>query len=74
MSGRRKIAVMVGLLMMASVSVVGATFHPGDRGSQITEIQQALVQNGSDILVDGDYGTGTQVSAEPWLGSRRNCR
>ncbi len=69
MSGRRKIAVMVGLMMMASVSVVGATFHPGDRGSQITEIQQALVQNGSDILVDGDYGTGTQEAVRAFQQS-----
>lgn len=60
MVGHKKMAMMTAFFMIASVSVVGATFHPGDRGSQITEIQQALVKNGSDILVDGDYGKGTQ--------------
>ena len=51
-------------MMMTSVSVVGATFHPGDRGDQIVAIQNALVRNGSDIAVDGDYGTGTQEAVK----------
>ena len=51
-------------MMMTSVSVVGATFHPGDRGDQIVAIQNALVRNGSDIAVDGDYGTGTKEAVK----------
>ena len=53
MKTRKKIAAMICFMMMTSVSVVGATFHPGDRGDQIVAIQNALVRNGSDIAVDG---------------------
>ena len=60
----KKIASLVCFLTIASVSVVGATFHPGDRGDQIAAIQNALVRNGSDIAVDGDYGTGTQEAVK----------
>lgn len=56
--------------MMISVSAAGATFHPGDRGTQITEIQQALVDNGSAILVDGDYGEGTQEAVRAFQRRR----
>lgn len=56
----KKIASLVCFLTIASVSAAGATFHPGDRGEQIAAIQNALVQNGSSIVVDGDYGTGTK--------------
>ena len=60
----KKIASLVCFLTIASVSVVGATFHPGDRGDQIVAIQNALVRNGSDIAVDGDYGTGTKEAVK----------
>lgn len=64
MKTRKKIAAMICFMMMTSVSVVGATFHPGDRGDQIVAIQNALVRNGSDIAVDGDYGTGTKEAVK----------
>ena len=60
----KKIASLVCFLTIASVSVAGATFHPGDRGEQIAAIQNALVRNGSDIAVDGDYGTGTKEAVK----------
>ena len=70
MIGKTKLAGLVCCFMIASVSVAGATFHPGDRGAQIAAIQQALVQNGSDIVVDGDYGTGTQEAVRMFQASR----
>ncbi len=60
MNSVKKIVGLLGLCTALSVSVAGATFHPGDRGDQITVIQQALVNTGSAIAVDGDYGAGTQ--------------
>ena len=42
MDTTKKIAVMLGLCLMTSISFAGATFHPGDKGNQITTIQQAL--------------------------------
>lgn len=56
----KKIAGIICMFMITSVSIAGATFHPGDRGTQIATIQQALANNGYSIIIDGDYGTGTQ--------------
>ena len=42
-----------------STSFAGATFHPGDRGSQVLAVQQQLAADGYSLTVDGDYGTGT---------------
>lgn len=64
-----KIAGMVCLMMITSVSFAGATFHPGDRGSQIMTIQQALADNGYTVDVDGDYGTGTQDAVKAFQSS-----
>jgi peptidoglycan hydrolase-like protein with peptidoglycan-binding domain len=59
----KKAACMAFFVMTASIPLVaGATFHPGDRGTQIAAIQQALVNNGSSIMADGDYGPGTQAA------------
>ena len=54
MDTTKKIAVMLGVCFMTSLSVAGATFHPGDKGHQITEIQQALTAHGYDTDADGD--------------------
>lgn len=62
MDTTKKIAVMLGLCLMTSISFAGATFHPGDKGNQITTIQQALANYGYDISVDGDYGASTQAA------------
>lgn len=64
-----KTAAALCLCMVTSVSLAGATFHPGDRGSQITAIQQALVSQGSSITVDGDYGAGTQEAVRAFQAS-----
>ena len=53
---------MLGVCFMTSLSVAGATFHPGDKGHQITEIQQALTAHGYDTDADGDYGDSTQAA------------
>ena len=66
----KKIAAMICFVMMTSISAVGATFHPGDRGDQIVAIQNALVRNGSSIAVDGDYGTGTKEAVKAFQASR----
>ena len=60
MDTTKKIAVMLGVCFMTSLSVAGATFHPGDKGHQITEIQQALTAHGYDTDADGDYGDSTR--------------
>ena len=62
MDTTKKIAVMLGVCFMTSLSVAGATFHPGDKGHQITEIQQALTAHGYDTDADGDYGDSTQAA------------
>lgn len=62
MDTTKKIAVMLGLCLMTSISFAGATFHPGDKGNQITTIQQALANYGYNISVDGDYGASTQAA------------
>lgn len=59
---QKKIVSLLCVFMATSVTLAGATFHPGDRGSQITAIQQALAGDGYDITVDGDYGTGTTAA------------
>ncbi len=66
----KKIASIACFIMMTSIVSAGATFHPGDRGDQIREIQQALAQNGSSITVDGDYGTGTTEAVKAFQYSR----
>lgn len=64
-----KTAALFCLCMVTSISVAGATFHLGDRGSQISAIQQALVKQGSAITVDGDYGAGTQAAVRAFQAS-----
>ena len=54
----KKAAGIACIIIWSATALAGATFHPGDRGDQITAIQQALIANGSDITADGDYGTG----------------
>lgn len=54
----KKVAGIACIIIWSATALAGATFHPGDRGDQITAIQQALIANGSDITADGDYGTG----------------
>lgn len=56
----KKIAALLGLCLLTSVPFVGATFHPGDKGSQIAAIQQALANHGYDVSADGAYGAATQ--------------
>lgn len=56
----KKITTVLGMVLLTSITCVGAAFHPGDRGTQITEIQQALVKQGMHLAVDGDYGADTQ--------------
>ena len=46
-------------MVFVSTSFAGATFHPGDRGSQVLAVQQQLAADGYSLTVDGDYGTGT---------------
>ncbi|ERT58791.1 MULTISPECIES: peptidoglycan-binding protein [Megasphaera] len=53
-----------GMILACAVAALavlpaGATFHPGDRGPQILEIQQALNAAGYAVDADGDYGSGT---------------
>lgn len=62
MDTTKKIAVMLGVCFMTSLSVAGATFHPGDKGHQIAEIQQALTAHGYDTDADGAYGDSTQAA------------
>lgn len=65
----KKIAGLLCICMAASVSIAGATFHPGDRGSQVSAIQRALVDQGCAISVDGDYGAGTQEAVRQFQAS-----
>lgn len=58
----KKIAALLGLCLLTSVSFAGATFHPGDKGDQIAAIQQALANHGYDVAADGDYGAATQAA------------
>ena len=62
MNTTKRIAAALGLCILTSVSVVGATFHPGDRGDQIVTIQQALSSKGYAVAADGDYGVSTQAA------------
>lgn len=55
----RKTACLLWLFSAVLTITCSATFHPGDRGAQIREIQQALVNDGISLGVDGDYGTST---------------
>lgn len=69
MSSMTKTAAVLCFCIVTSISSVGATFHPGDQGSQITAIQQALVNQGSAITVDGEYGSGTQEAVRAFQES-----
>jgi cell wall-associated NlpC family hydrolase len=69
MRGLKRITGIVCMLMITSVSIAGATFHPGDRGTQIATIQQALANNGYSITIDGDYGAGTQSAIKEFQAS-----
>jgi cell wall-associated NlpC family hydrolase len=60
----KKVAGITCMVMFTITSYTGATFHPGDRGSQITAIQQAL-----GINADGDYGTGTTQAVKDFQTS-----
>ena len=55
----KKLAGLTCVCFLASVSFAGATFHPGDRGSQIVAVQQQLAAAGYSVTADGDYGTAT---------------
>lgn len=55
----RKTAWLLWFFSAVLTITCSATFHPGDRGAQIREIQQALVNDGISLSVDGDYGTST---------------
>lgn len=55
----KKIAGLACCMFFVSTSFAGATFHPGDRGSQVLAVQQQLAADGYSLTVDGDYGTGT---------------
>lgn len=70
MSSVKKIVGLFSVFTALSVSIASATFHPGDRGDQIIAIQQALVNTGSAITVDGDYGAGTQEAVRQFQISR----
>lgn len=50
---------MAYLAFFSVPCVVGATFHPGDRGDQVLAVQQQLAADGYAITPDGDYGTAT---------------
>ena len=48
-------------IMMVSVSgICQASFSIGDRGSDVTDIQRRLVQDGIHVTVDGCYGSQTR--------------
>ena len=59
MTDIKKIAGLACCMVFVSTSFAGATFHPGDRGSQVLAVQQQLAADGYSLTVDGDYGTGT---------------
>lgn len=59
MADIKKIAGLACCMIFVSTSFAGATFHPGDRGSQVLAVQQQLAADGYSLTVDGDYGTGT---------------
>ncbi|MCH4178529.1 MAG: NlpC/P60 family protein [Megasphaera sp.] len=69
MKNVKKTVSFLCLLTVLSISAVGATFHPGDRGDQIVVIQQALANNGYNTLADGDYGAGTQQAVKDFQAS-----
>ena len=71
----KKITTVLGMVLLTSITCVGAAFHPGDRGTQITEIQQALVKQGMHLAVDGDYGADTQEAIRTFQKKTRYiCR
>ncbi|MBI5515778.1 MAG: peptidoglycan-binding protein [Deltaproteobacteria bacterium] len=41
----------------------------GDEGSTVRELQQALVDNGYDIDVDGDFGPATDAAVKDFQSS-----
>ncbi|WP_303816594.1 NlpC/P60 family protein [Selenomonas ruminantium] len=57
------LAAAVLFLGTASANITeAASFHLGDTGSDIIEIQQALASRGYDVVVDGDYGPATEAA------------
>ena len=65
----KKAAGIACIIMCTATTMAGATFHPGDRGTQITAIQQALADSGSNVSVDGDYGTGLTQAVKDFQAS-----
>nr|WP_073088442.1 NlpC/P60 family protein [Selenomonas ruminantium] len=58
-----------GCLLVAATFFLGsvnfaeaASFHLGDTGHEVSEIQQALASRGYDVPVDGDYGPATKAA------------
>ncbi len=51
---------MACILVMPAWSSVGATFHPGDQGEEISRIQQHLEKLGYQVSADGVYGPNTE--------------
>jgi len=50
-------------IFFSSVSFAeAASFHLGDTGAEVVEIQQALASRGYDVTVDGDYGPATKAA------------
>ena len=66
---RLKKAGIACMIMMTMTASAGATFHPGDRGDQITAIQQGLAAAGLSVTADGDYGTSTTQAVKDFQAS-----
>lgn len=62
------------VLTLCFVSIVSianaAAFRLGDQGSDVAEIQSALVNQGYDITADGDFGPATQAAVTAFQKSR----
>ncbi len=48
----------------SALPVAHPTLKYGVKGEQVKELQRALIKNGFNVLVDGDYGRGTEQAVK----------
>ena len=58
---KRYLAKAKAIWIDASTPAAGnPTLHPGDHGGEVEDLQNALVEAGFQVVVDGDYGDNTK--------------
>lgn len=61
---------LVACLVVLPVWTVGATYHPGDRGEDITAIQNRLEELGYRVGADGVFGPATEKAIRQFQTDR----